>query len=98
LTSSGPQGRPILRVEVSIPLIPRASASISDTSTLCKRSAGLAVRCLPPERDDLVYVGSVGTGFNKRDALQLRNSLDRLKRKTPRMRRPRPIDFSVAAI
>jgi bifunctional non-homologous end joining protein LigD len=33
--------------------------------------------------NDLVYVGSVGTGFKERDALQLRKLLDRLKRKTP---------------
>ena len=32
---------------------------------------------------DLVYVGSVGTGFKERDALQLRKMLDRLKQKTP---------------
>jgi bifunctional non-homologous end joining protein LigD len=31
--------------------------------------------------NDLVYVGSVGTGFKERDALQLRKLLDRLKRK-----------------
>jgi bifunctional non-homologous end joining protein LigD len=33
--------------------------------------------------NDLVYVGSVGTGFKERDALQLRKMLDRLTRKTP---------------
>ncbi|MDM9619065.1 non-homologous end-joining DNA ligase [Rhizobium sp. S96] len=32
--------------------------------------------------DNLIYVGSVGTGFKERDALQLRNLLDRLRRKT----------------
>jgi bifunctional non-homologous end joining protein LigD len=33
--------------------------------------------------NDLVYVGSVGTGFKERDALQLRKLQDRLRQKTP---------------
>ncbi|QIO60518.1 non-homologous end-joining DNA ligase [Rhizobium leguminosarum] len=33
--------------------------------------------------DHLVYVGSVGTGFKERDALQLRNMMDKIARKTP---------------
>jgi bifunctional non-homologous end joining protein LigD len=36
---------------------------------------------------DLVYVGSVGTGFKERDAQQLRNLLDKLATKKP------PIDY-----
>ncbi|KRB58448.1 ATP-dependent DNA ligase [Rhizobium sp. Root708] len=32
---------------------------------------------------DWVYVGSVGTGFSERVAAQLRNTLDRIKRKAP---------------
>lgn len=33
--------------------------------------------------DQLVYVGSVGTGFKERDAVELRQMLDRLKTKRP---------------
>ncbi|MBY3211898.1 non-homologous end-joining DNA ligase [Rhizobium laguerreae] len=33
--------------------------------------------------DDLVYVGSVGTGFKERDVLQLRNIMDKITLKTP---------------
>lgn len=33
--------------------------------------------------NDLIYVGSVGTGFKEREALKLRPMLDRLKQKTP---------------
>lgn len=35
------------------------------------------------KRDDWVYVGSVGTGFNERSAEYLRKTLGRIKRKTP---------------
>ncbi|MGO7903669.1 non-homologous end-joining DNA ligase [Rhizobium leguminosarum] len=33
--------------------------------------------------DDLVYVGSVGTGFKERDVLELREMMDKITRKTP---------------
>jgi bifunctional non-homologous end joining protein LigD len=33
--------------------------------------------------NDVIYVGSVGTGFKERDALQLRTMLDRLNLKMP---------------
>jgi len=33
--------------------------------------------------EDIVYVGSVGTGFNETQATMLRKTLDRLKRKRP---------------
>lgn len=33
--------------------------------------------------DDLVYVGSVGTGFKERDALELGDMMDKITRKTP---------------
>ncbi|WP_026230897.1 non-homologous end-joining DNA ligase [Rhizobium gallicum] len=33
--------------------------------------------------NDLVYVGSVGTGFKERDVLELRNMMDKITRKTP---------------
>lgn len=33
--------------------------------------------------DEIVYVGSVGTGFSEAQAVQLRSTLDRLKRKRP---------------
>ncbi|AID18355.1 putative ATP-dependent DNA ligase [Rhizobium phage vB_RleM_PPF1] len=33
--------------------------------------------------DDLVYVGSVGTGFKESEAWKLRGMMDRIKRKTP---------------
>ncbi|MHC2456232.1 ATP-dependent DNA ligase [Rhizobium leguminosarum] len=38
--------------------------------------------------DELVYVGSVGTGFKDSEAWKLRGMMDRIKRKTP------PVDYA----
>jgi bifunctional non-homologous end joining protein LigD len=46
--------------------------------------AGIGSLFLAARRgNDLVYVGSVGTGFKERDAVELRSTLDKLKTKTP---------------
>ncbi|TCB17802.1 hypothetical protein E0J18_12030 [Rhizobium leguminosarum bv. viciae] len=48
-------------------------------------SSWLKSKTLPAGRKgaDLVYVGSVGTGFTEKAAWKLRGMMDRIKRKTP---------------